>query len=175
MTRNARRLERDKLVQQANEAEAIAERKRVAHRDADTQTEAYRYRCIGHPNVTLAIRYGIANTKKVVKEYRYAGADGEQFHNPARDKVTYESEDTILIRKIQRIQKDRFIAELPDFGNRTVVVILEDGSESVKTFYPMDDAWFDKHQDLERVLKDNKTFTLHELARFHVEKAIRSA
>lgn len=172
LTRDARKIEQEKKEREEKEVAAFAEQQRATHRDADSQKEAYRYRCIGHPNVTLAIRYGIANTKKVLKEYGYRATNGEPQCNPAWDNVPIEAEDSILIRKIRRVQKDRFIAELPDFGNRTVVVVIEDGSEAVKTFYPLDDSWFEKHQDLERVLKDNKTFSLHELAKFHVEKTI---
>lgn len=167
-----KREERKRREQEAAEA---AEQQRIAHRDADTQTTPYRYRCIGHPNVTLAIRYGIANMKKEIKEYWYYGKGGEQIRSPDRDKIVYLPADSILVQKIKRIHEDRFLAELPDFGNRTVVVVIENGSESVKTFYPLDESWFARHSDLEQTLKDNKTFTLKELAKFHVEKTIRGA
>jgi hypothetical protein len=42
----------------------------------------------------------------------------------------------------------------------------------VQTFYPISEDWFKKYADLELVLKDNKTFSLKELANFHVQKVV---
>lgn len=48
------------------------------------------------------------------------------------------------------------------------------GTEYVKTFYPMPEEWFQKHADLETILKDNPTFSLKELANFHVQAVINA-
>ncbi|MCS4291933.1 ABC-type nickel/cobalt efflux system permease component RcnA [Comamonas sp. BIGb0152] len=164
--------QRRKSKQDEQDAAQAAEDGRIAHRDADTQTEPYQYNCVGHPNVTLAIRYGIANLKREPEE---CSEDEEQIRNSIQLNPTEEPADSILLRKIRRIDKDRFLAELPEFGNRKVVVVIEQYSESVKTFYPLDESWFKRHAEFERTLKDNRTFTLKELAKFHVEKTIPGA
>lgn len=142
------------------EAEAKAEREaeaeRIKQRDADFQTSPYEYRCVGHPNNTLAIRYGIANLER--------NNNGHLAPSSA-----------IVLRKLEKLKDDHYLAELTDYGNRKVRVVIEPGTEDIKTFYPLSDGWFRKHADLEETLKDNKTFTLKELAMLHAQKVIRPA
>jgi len=61
---------------------------------------------------------------------------------------------------------------LVDYRNRKARAIIEKGAEYIKTFYPLNDKWFDLHEDLELTLKGNGTFTLKELATFHVSKTV---
>jgi hypothetical protein len=61
---------------------------------------------------------------------------------------------------------------LSDFRDRKARAIIEAGTEYVKTFYPLDDEWFKKYADLEETLKGNNSFTLKELAIFHVQKTV---
>lgn len=179
-TRHERRAKRQVLNRQkeAKENEERAEREaqaraKMAHRDADRQSEPYEYECIGHPNVTLALRYGIANQKKTVKEYWYFGRGGVKQRNPDRDTVSYSPASTIRLLKIRKLEDSHYIAELPDYANRRVKVVIKPGQDFIKTFLPIEESWFRQHDDLERVLKDNKTFTLKELAMLHVQKTVR--
>jgi len=133
-------------------AAAEAHIHRIKLRDADVQDAPYTYQSVGHPNATLALRFGIAN----------------QANNSSRAALT-----TIRLRKIQKLDDSTYIAELPDFADRKVKVIIENGSEYVKTFLPLSTSWFTIHADLELVLKDNKTFTLKELAMLHVQKTVK--
>jgi hypothetical protein len=154
-------------------SESAAETKRrIEHRDADSQSSPYEYQCTGHPNATLAIRYGIANLKKEVTEYWYHGKGGEMMRNPDRDRIRFVPVDTIQLQKIKRIKDNHYLAKLTDFGNREVIVVMQLGTEYVQTFYPISEDWFKKYADLELVLKDNKTFSLKELANFHVQKVV---
>ena len=164
--------EKRKLNAEARTEAEAEQRARALHRDAEWQRDAYEYQCVGHPNATLAIRYGIANMEKYIEEYWYHGPGGVQTHNPDRDKIKYRPATTIAVRKIRKIEPSHYLAELPGYGDREVRVVIELGTESVKTFYPIADSWFEDHKELERVLKDNKTFTLKELATFHVQKVI---
>jgi hypothetical protein len=61
---------------------------------------------------------------------------------------------------------------LTDFRDRKAKAVIETGTEYVKTFYPLEDIWFEKHADLENTLKGNGSFTLKELATFHVNKTV---
>jgi hypothetical protein len=166
--------EEEKVKRELQEKEA--EKKRTDWRDADVQDLAYTYDCAGHPNATLAIRYGIANLKKEIKEYWYHGRGGEKIRNSDRDKISFVPANTIQLRKIKKVKDDmegsRYLAKLTDFGNREVIVVIKPGTEYVQTFYPMSEDWFKKYADLELVLKDNKTFSLKELANFHVQKVV---
>jgi len=137
---------------EAKAAAAEADIRRVKLRDADIQDLAYTYQCVGHPNATLALRFGIAN----------------QANNS-----NYAASKTIRLRKIERLDACTYIAQLPDFADRKVKVVIEEGSEYVKTFLPLNTSWFTIHADLELVLKDNKTFTLKELAMLHVQKTVK--
>ena len=145
----------------APETEVDRER-RVELRDADSQDTPYEYQCIGHPNVTLALRYGIANTS------RSSGGEGRSIRENS----------AIRLRKIEKVQEDSagaiYLAELPDFGSRKVRVVIRPGTEFVLTFLPISDTWFNEHEDLERLLKDNPTFTLKELATFHVQAVLNA-
>ncbi len=158
------------------EQDRILEIKRIENRDADSQTFPCEYQCKGHPNATLAIRYGIANLKKEVKEYWYHGKGGVKMRNPDRDVISFVPADTIKLQKIKKVKDDRegshYLAKLTDFGNREIVVVIKPRTEYVQTFYPMSEDWFKKYADLELVLKDNKTFSLKELAHFHVQKVV---
>jgi hypothetical protein len=155
-------------------ARAELEEARARHRDADTQSEPYTYGCVGRPNRTLALRYGIANQEKVVEEYWFYGPGGAKERNPARDRVRFNEATQISLRKIEKVRSDGganvYLAELPEWGNRKVHVAIAPGSENVKEFLPIaPDSWFDKHVHLEEPLKDNRTFSLKELAKFHVD------
>lgn len=163
------RLKREAAFRAQREAEA-----RAALRDAERQDTPYTYQCKGHPNSTLALRYGIANLAQHTEEYWYFAKGGEQKRNPARDRKYMRPSDTIRLRKLERVDDSTYIAELPDFASRRVRVVIETGAEFVKTFLPMHEDWFHRHADLERVLKDNPTFSLKELATFHVQKAVSS-
>ena len=143
--------------------EAEVERtRRVELRDADSQAMPYEYQCIGHPNITLALRYGIANTS------RSSWGEGRSIRENS----------AIWLRKMEKVQEDSagaiYLAELADFGWRKVRVVIRPGTEFVLTFLPISDTWFDEHEDLERLLKDNPTFNLKELATFHVQAVLNA-
>ncbi len=167
-----RKIEEERLAKErANEI-----KRHIDWRDGDSQYKPYIYDCIGHPNATLAIRYGIANLKKEVKEYWYHGKGGEKMRNSDRDTISIVPASTIQLQKIRKVKSDaegsHYLAKLTDFGNREVIVVIKPRTEYVQTFYPMSEDWFKKYADLELVLKDNKTFDLKELAHFHVQKVV---
>ena len=141
------RQERERAVLEEHERRKKAEANHIALRDSDVQDLPYRYECIGHPNRTLALRYGIANP-----------------------------ESSIRLRKTERITSDEdgihYMVELADFGNRKVRVVIPPGAEFVKTFYPKSRNWFNEQEQLEEILKDNHTFSLKELAIFHVQAVL---
>lgn len=145
---------------------------RQQHRDSDQQVAPYTYKIGKHGNESLAIRYGIANQERKVKEYWYHDKGGERKRNPDRDRVFYEPANMIRLQKTRKIGKDLYEVVLTDFRDRKARAIIEVGTEYVKTFYPLDDRWFEKHADLEEVLKGNNSFTLKELAIFHVQKTV---
>lgn len=166
---------------ESEEAEKIAaiaaiKRQELEHqqtRDADRQESPYAYQIGQHGNESLAIRYGIANQERKVKEYWYYAKGGERTHNPDRDRVYFEPATTIRLQKTQKLGKDLYEVLLTDYRNRKAKVIIEVGTEYVKTFYPSEESWFEKHADLEKTLKGNGTFSLKELATFHVQKTAR--
>lgn len=138
----------------AEEEDVVFEK--AKHRDADRQAAPFRYKIGRHANVTLAIRYGIAN-------YHYE-RDGQSFRPTSE-------QDTILVQKLSAIGPDKFLAKLPEYNNRKVHVIIEKGTEYVKTFYPInEEEWFDRYAKLEEVIKDNKLYSIEELAKLHVTK-----
>lgn len=153
------------------------EKKRIEHRDADVQKKPYLYDCVGHPNRTLALRYGIVNQKQEVIEFWHYGSGGEKKRNPERDEIRYVPGTTIRLMKNGKIKQDEsgthFRASLPDHGNREVIVCIENNAEFISTFYPLRESWFKDHGDLEAVLKNNEAFDLKELANFHVQKVVR--
>jgi len=148
------------------------ELERQRNRDADQQTTPYTYQIGKHGNESLAIRYGIANQERKVKEYWYYAKGGEKKRNPDRDKVFYEPASKIRLRKTRKVGKDLYEVLLTDFRDRKAKAVIEVGTEYVKTFYPLEDSWFEKHADLETTLKGNNSFTLKELATFHVQKTV---
>lgn len=119
-------------------------------RDLDRQIEPYPYQIGRHANETLALRYGIANLD---------GVDGRG--KPA---------NFISLRKLEKIEKDVYLVEIADFRNRNAKAVIEVGTEYVKTFLPISEDWFSKYANLEETLKGNKTMSLKDIARFHVEK-----
>lgn len=134
-------------------------------RDGDRQATPYKYKIGRHGNESLAIRYGIANQERKVKEYWYYAKSGERSRNPDRDEIYYGPAETIRLQKVRKLSKDTYEVLLADYRNRKGKAIIEVGTEYVKTFYPVDDIWFEKHADLERTLKGNNSFTLKELGR----------
>jgi hypothetical protein len=160
---------------EALQAKAIAdqvEHERQQFRDASQQSSPYTYQIGKHGNESLAIRYGIANQVRKVKEYWFYAPGGERKRNPDRDRIFYEPASTIRVQKTRRLSADLYEVLLSDHNNRKAKAIIEAGTEYVKTFYPLDDEWFSQHADLEETLKGNGTFSLKELATFHVQKAV---
>jgi len=184
LERKTKEAEENRKRKEQEEAEAKAKREREEaekrrrefedqqHRDGDQQATPYTYKIGKHGNEALAIRYGIANQKRKVKEYWYHAKGGEQKRNPDRDKVFYEPADIIRLQKTKKVGKDLYEVLLTDFRDRKAKAIIEVGTEYVKTFYPLEDSWFEKHADLEKALKGNNSFTLKELATFHIQKAV---
>ena len=190
--RQAREAEKKKIIQEEQAKQAAAERaaaerreaylrneaerkelERCRHRDADKQDTPYTYEIGKHGNAALALRYGIVNQERKIKEYWYYESGGGRARNSDRDKVFYEESKTINIQKTKKVGSDMYEVILPDFKNRKAKAIIEAGTEYVKTFYPLDEkGWFQKHADLETVLKDNGAFTLKELAKFHIDKTV---
>lgn len=176
LERKAKEAEENRKRKEQEEAEAKAkqereeaekrrkEYERQQHRDGDQQTSPYTYQIGKHGNESLAIRYGIANQERKVKEYWYYAKGGEQKRNSDRDKVYYEPASTIRLQKTRKVSKDLYEVLLTDFRDRKARAIIETGTEYVKTFYPLDDGWFEKYADLEETLKGNNSFTLKELA-----------
>ena len=172
LERKAKEAEENRKRKEQEEAEAKAkqereeaekrrkEYERQQHRDGDQQTSPYTYQIGKHGNESLAIRYGIANQERKVKEYWYYAKGGEQKRNSDRDKVYYEPASTIRLQKTRKVSKDLYEVLLTDFRDRKARAIIETGTEYVKTFYPLDDGWFEKYADLEETLKGNNSFTL---------------
>lgn len=118
-------------------------------RDADVQDVPYTYQIDTHGNESLAIRYGIANMT-----------------------VSNRQSEIIRLQKRRKLKEDKYEVLLSDFRDRPAIVIIEPGTEFVKTFYQLDEIWFKEHKELELTLKGNGSFTLKELATFHVLKAV---
>lgn len=184
LDKKAKEAEENRLRKEQAEAEAKEKREREEaerqkkeferqqHRDGDQQETPYTYQIGKHGNESLAIRYGIANQERKVKEYWYYAKGGEQKRNPDRDKVYYEPANKIRLQKTRKVSKDLYEVLLTDFRDRKARAVIETGTEYVKTFYPIDDSWFEKYADLEETLKGNNSFTLKELATFHIQKAV---
>lgn len=164
--------EKARAEQLIREEAESKERARKEHRDADVQTTPYVYETGKHANEALAIRYGIANQEKHIKEYTYFAIGGVKTRNPDRDSSTLVPSEKIVIRKIKYLGNNEFLATLPNHGDRKVRVVIEKGTEYVKTFLPLEDIWFQNYAALETTLKNNNSFSLKELASFHVQKAI---
>nr|WP_141657297.1 hypothetical protein [Thiocapsa sp. KS1] len=148
------------------------EAERQQHRDSDQQVRPYTYKIDRHGNEALAIRYGIANQEKKIEPYTYYKKGGELARNPSRDKVYYAPASTITLQKTKRIRESQYEVLLTDYRDRKAIAVIEIGTEYVKTFLPMQDGWFKKHADLELALKGNGSFSLKELANFHIQKTI---
>lgn len=161
-----------KEEREETEKQLRLELERKQHRDADQQATPYIYQIGKHGNESLAIRYGIANQQQRVKEYWYYGKGGERKRDPDRDRIVFEPANTIRLQKAKKVKRDLYEVLLVDFRNRKARAVIESGAEYVKTFYPMSDDWFDKYADLELTLKGSNTFTLKELATFHVQKVV---
>ena len=172
--RQAAEQEVDRQAHERRKLELEAAARRRILRDADSQDEPYTYEIDTHGNESLAIRYGIANNERKVEEYWYHAQGGQYTHNPARNKVYFKPASFIRLQKVRRVGTDHFDVLLTDFQNRLARAVIEAGTEYVKTFYPLDDGWFRRHAELELTLKGNGSFTLKELAKFHVQKAVRN-
>ena len=147
LERKAKEAEENRKRKEQEEAEAKAkqereeaekrrkEYERQQHRDGDQQTSPYTYQIGKHGNESLAIRYGIANQERKVKEYWYYAKGGEQKRNSDRDKVYYEPASTIRLQKTRKVSKDLYEVLLTDFRDRKARAIIETGTEYVKTFY----------------------------------------
>jgi hypothetical protein len=173
------RQEKERVEQKAkkDKEEAVQRQKEFEHRqhrDAEKQSTPYTYMIGKHGNESLAIRYGIANQERKTKEYWYYAKGGVKQRNSARDRVYYEPSTSIRIQKTKKISTDLYEVLLTDYRNRKARAVIEVGTEYVKTFYPLDDVWFKKYAALEETLKGNGTFSLKELATFHVQKTVDS-
>ena len=168
---------RRKEIEETERLRAESERIRCEWRDADSQDSPYEYICAGHPNRTLALRYGIANGSYANPYVTLGSGENGEFVE-SFDGQPELRETKIRLRKLEKVFSDddgsHYLAELPDFGNRKVRVVIQPGTEYVKTFYPMSEQWFDRHADLELILKDNPTFELKELAMFHVQAVLNA-
>ena len=150
----------------------VAEQCRKAHRDADEHRVPYMYEIGNHANESLAIRYGIANQERKIKEYWYFAKGGEKVRNPERDTFYFVPASTMRLQKLRRVEPNVYDVLLTDFHDRPARAVIEVGTEYIKTFYPINDNWFKENAHLELVLKGNGTFSLKELATFHVQKSV---
>ncbi|KZY79077.1 MULTISPECIES: hypothetical protein [unclassified Oleiphilus] len=131
--------------------------KSAVSRRFSCKDEPLLYKCFGHPNRTLALRYGILNQSKLSGEVR--------------------ENDTIRLLKMGYVDgfegRGHYWAELVDFNNAKVRVVIEDGADFVNTFYPASDReWFEKYKALEQILKNAEAFTLKELAKYHLDLVV---
>ncbi|KZY43420.1 MULTISPECIES: hypothetical protein [unclassified Oleiphilus] len=111
------------------------------------------FNCTGHPNRTLALRYGVMNAENGVEK------------------------NTIRLVKQGLVQgfegRGHYYAELCDYENTKVRVVINEGSDYINTFYPLsDEEWFQKYETLEKLLKNNDSFTLKELAKYHIDVVV---
>ncbi len=164
-------IEEARLLESIKRSEESTKRAEI-HRDSDQQDAPYTYQIGRHANEALAIRYGIANQEKKTEPYLYHKKGGVLARNPSRDKVYYAPASTIRLQKTKKIRDSHYEVLLKDFRDRKAIAVIEVGAEYVRTFYPLQEDWFKKHADLERTLKGNGSFSLKELANFHVLKTI---
>lgn len=143
----------EKYMRQREIDRARERQQKLDQRDADEQENPYRYEIGRHANETLALRYGIANLN---------GEDGRG--RPA---------NSISLRKLKKLDQNIYLVEISAFRNRRAKAVIEVGTEYVKTFLPMSEDWFTKYASLEETLKGNKTMSLKDIARFHVEKVVK--
>lgn len=164
----------------AAQAARIEQDRLEALRDSDQQSEPYTYEIGTHGNQTLAIRYGIANTAVETIPYYYFAKGGVKTRNYDRDRKKVVNSDNIKLKKVKRLKgENQFLVMLSGFKNRKAIAIHVTGEEYIRTFYPIhvslddvDHEWWQRNPELEAVLKDNKTFTLKEMAKFHVDKTV---
>ena len=124
---------------------------------APLQADAFSFKCWGHPNRTLAMRYGLLNQSH---------AGGRLIEN-----------DTIQLIKQGYVKgfEDRghYWAKLVDFDNTKVRVVIDEGADYINTFYPINDReWFDNYAPVERILKNAEAFSLKELAKYHLDLVV---
>lgn len=141
--------EENQRKKEIEDASIASENLRIL-RDADIQEEAYTYQIGRHANETLALRYGLVNAK------------GNK-----------ELSD-IKLRKLVKLQDAHYEVELISFGSRRAIAIIEPGTEYVKTFYPVETDWFERNKKLENLLKNNKGLSLSDIAKFHIENALKA-
>jgi hypothetical protein len=154
----ARQQDNLKKKEAAEKEKKIKEKQVQDFRDLDSQPEPCTYNTGRHANESLAIRYGIVNQNRDSRKL-----SGESSQMPA---------SSIRVQKVNWQSKDQYEVLLSDYGNRKAIAIIEPGTDYIKTFYPIDSSWFQKYADLELTLKSNGSFTLKELAIFHVQKTI---
>lgn len=146
--------EEKRAREQAEKDEVEANNRKLNYRrmlrDAEVQDEPYDYKIGRHANETLALRYGLVNAK------------GSQEGN------------TIRLRKLKMLKTDFYEVEMPKFGNRKAIAIIEPGTEYVKTFYPTSADWFSTHAQLEAKLKNNAGLSLSDIAKYHIDAELRS-
>lgn len=118
-------------------------------RDAEVQDEPYDYKIGRHANETLALRYGLVNAKG------------------------YKENNTIRLRKLKKLKTDFYEVEMPKFGNRKAIAVIEPGTDYVKTFYPTSASWFTTHAQLEAKLKNNAGLSLSDIAKYHIDAALK--
>lgn len=140
------------------------------HRDANEQFKPYSYQIATHANEALAIRYGIANQEQPV--YRFLTQYDSEKSSRNRRTSTVEPANRIRLQKLCKIRQNIYDVQLTDYNNRRARAVIEPGTEYVKTFLPLDDLWFSHYADLEMTLKGNGSFSLKELATFHIQKTI---
>lgn len=141
-------------------------------RDADFQSEPYKYQIGRHALETLAIRYGIAHREKTIEKYYYYAKGGVKTHNPERDRIKWVDAKTISLRKLKKLSGSEYLVELTDYRNRKAIAVIEAGTEYVKTFLPIDREWFKTNAKLEAVLKGNRSMSIKEMAKAHLDKSI---
>lgn len=132
----------------------LAEKRRTEFRDASYQMKPYTYQIGRHANETLALRYGIANLER----------KGSKIFDAKK----------INLQKTKKVRENVYLVQISDFRNRKAIAVIEPGTEYVKTFLPLSDDWFEEYEELELVLKGNKTMLLSEIAKFHIEKTVKS-
>ena len=154
----------------------------ILRRDSDVQSEPYTYEIGRHGNETLALRYGIANTKLETTPFYYYAKGGVKTRNADRDQKKVIDAKSISLRKMKKLSKpeNAYLVELTDFRERKAIAIHKNGDDFIPTFYPLDvkkndvdEGWFDRNVELEAVLKGNRSMTLKEIAKFHIDKTVK--
>lgn len=120
---------------------------RIKHINEDIYGSPFRYQVGRHALETLALRYGIPH----IENGREA--------------------TSINITKIKKIEDNKYLCRLPDYRNREVIAIIENGTDYIKTFYPIEGkSWWDKNKSWEDTLKGNTGFTIKDMARMHIDR-----